>query len=138
MSGGIDLGASMDGLKTAFAAVTGVIRSFGFPNEDANPGDAIVGYPETITFDLTFGRGADRATFPVWVICGLPQDTTTRAFISTLLLGSSDIKDAVDGGDTIPGATVRVADAAIDRVALGPEGNRLWHLSVRFNVDVIL
>ncbi len=132
--GGISLVTAMDGLAAAFLDVTGVDRSFGYPNEDAIVGDALVGYPETIDFDLTFGRGADRATFPVWVICGLVNDATTRAYASDLILGVADVKDQVDGSSTIAGATARVSDCLIERVVL----RELMHLSVRFNVDVIL
>lgn len=132
--GGLNLVTAMDGLAAAFLTATGVTRAFGYPNEDARPGDAIVGYPESVEFDLTFGRGADRVTFPVWVICGESQLTGTRTFVSSLLLGAADIKDQVDGASTISGATVRVADASIDRVEL----QGLMHLSVRFNCDVIM
>lgn len=135
---GIDLTTCMDGLAAAFLTVTGVERSFGYPVEDVVPGDAIVGYPESIEFDLTFGRGADKTTFPVWVICGLVQDASTRAFASALIRDTNDIKAAVDGSDTIAGGTVRITDAAIDRVLVGPTGGQLWHISVRFNAEVIL
>lgn len=131
--GGINLTATMDGLATAFDGVTNSTRAFGYPNEDAQPGDVIVGYPETIELAMTFGRGADKAVFPVWYIGGLSQDKAARDAVSAMLLGSADILDQVDG--TLGGAVqyCAVRTVSFDRVLL--QGSQ--YLSVRFDCEVV-
>ena len=132
--GGINLSATMDALATAFSNVTGVTRAFAWPTEDATPGTAVVGYPlDPDQFAITFGRGADKATFPVWVVAGLVQDEATRDFISALLLGSADVLDKVDGSLGSVVQTAIVINATIERLTVA--GNQ--HLSVRFDVEVI-
>lgn len=129
---GINLVTVMDALATAFASVTGVSRSFGYPNEDARPGDALVGYPTDIDLAVTFGRGMDHAVFPVLVICGLSSDATTRQTASDMLLGSSDVLDLVD--NSVSGASTFVRAAHIQRVEL--QGNQ--YLAVQYDVDVTI
>ncbi len=132
--GGINLSATMDALATAFSNVTGVTRAFAWPTEDATPGTAVVGYPDgDLELVITFQRGADKATFPVWIVCGLVQDEETRDFASALLLGSADIIDAVDGtlGSVVQYASTKLA--RFERVMVAG----MQHLSVRFDVEVV-
>lgn len=129
----LDLTATMDALAAAMLNVTGVTRSFAWPVEDVDVGDAVVGYPtEPIEIGTTFGRGADQTTFPVWVICGMAQDKASRDFAADFISGSTDVSDQVNG--TLSGAVqiAHVARCTIDRLEL----QGLQHLSVRFDIEV--
>ena len=132
--GALNVAATMDALATAFASVGVITNAYGYPVEALNPGEACVGYPDPITFDMTFQRGADEATFPVWVMCGLVADAATRTFVSTIIGSASDVKDAVDGSLSGVVQTCRVTDAAIERVF--PAGGN-QSIAVRFDVEVI-
>ena len=129
--GGIAPGTVMDALATAFSTVDGVTRAFAYPREDPSPGTAIVGYPDgDISLSITFGRGADRGTFVVWVVCGLVQDLATRDVVDTVLSdGAVDVLQALNATSlTIP--TVR---ARFERLDIGG----LQHLAIRFDIEVV-
>ncbi len=95
--GAIDLGASMDAIAAKVPVdLTG--RVYAWPMEEVTPLCAIVGYPDDpINFDETFGRGSDRATFPLFVLVGKPTERTARDVLSAVLTGATGIKDAIDG-----------------------------------------
>jgi len=134
--GRLKVADTMDALATAVATSSLIDAAFGYPVEAVAPGQATVGYPDPIDFDMTFGRGADRATFPVWVMCGLTVDRATRATVDALIAGSADIKAAIE--DHAPAgaySSVRVTDAAIESAPLSTSG--LWALSIRFDCEVI-
>lgn len=67
------------------------------PAEGVREGDAVVGYPqEPIDLTVTFRRGLDRLTVPVYVLCGMPQDATTQTAISGWL-ASGSVVEAIQG-----------------------------------------
>jgi len=132
---GLDCALVMDALATAAATSSLVTAAFGYPTEALLPGQATVGYPESIEFDLTFGRGADKATFPVWVMCGYVVDPATRATVSALIKNAADIKTVIEAHAPAGAySSVRVTDAAIERV-VPLNGSQL--VLVRFDCEVI-
>ena len=136
--GALQLAATMDAI--AAALVTGGIVSSGhayaWPVEALVPGDAIVGYPEDdgIDVDMTFGRGADQAVIPVWVICGLPQDKATRDRVSVLVGSGSSVKGALDG--TLSGL-VSSCVATNPRITTDINAAGLALVAVRFDCEII-
>jgi hypothetical protein len=120
------------------AAVQTVLASgrtaYSWPVEAVVPGDAVVAYPqEPIEISATFKRGQDRCVVPVFVICGLPQDVTTRTAISGWIDDSSSIVTAIEGYAGT-WASVSVMDPLVDEWT--PTGTNPY-LVLRFNVDVI-
>ena len=134
-NGGIDLTAAMDGLAAAVQAVlTGTGHAYAWPVEAVRAGDAVVGYPQDpIEVALTFGRGADRAVFPVFAICGLPQDKATRDAIADIVTAASDWVAAIQSASGV-GSYALVRDCVVD--AWNPDG-RPMQMAVRFNVEVV-
>jgi hypothetical protein len=127
--GALNLTNAMDGAAAAFLNVTGVVRSFGYPNEDQHVGDVYVDFPEgDIEIATHFGRGSDSLTLPVYFICGMVQDKASRD------AASAAIADVLDADGTWSGA-VQVASAA--RCSLGRLAIQgVQHLVVRFEVEV--
>ncbi len=138
MSGAFDLAATNRAI--AAALVTAGIASTGYawPSEGARPGDAVVGYPDSIEFDLTFQRGYDQVRIPFWVLAGLVADESTLDRISDLMAGgASDVKAALEGttlGDVI--SSLRITSATVVPFAVGTQ-TLITYLSVRFEADVI-
>lgn len=134
---GIDLTAVMDGLAAAVDSVLASDKTaYAYPVEDVTVGDAVVGYPQDpIDTAVTFRRGMDRATFPVFLIGGLPQDKGTRDTLADYLTGASSLITAIESYTTgSPWASAAVLTVQIDRYE--PVG-RPPLVAVRFDVDII-
>jgi hypothetical protein len=131
----LNLSAVMTGLAAAVQTVLASGRTaYDHPVEAALPGDAVVAYPaDPIEVSTTFRRGQDRCVVPVYVICGLPQDETTRDAISTWIGDSSSVVTAIEGYSGT-WASVSVMRPLIEGFA--PVGQPP-QLAVRFDVDVI-
>lgn len=130
------LATVMDAIATAASSASGIERSYARPVEAIRPPCVVVGYPEDdIDFDVTFGNGAARATFPVWAVLGLQQDESTHLLLSSL--ATFAVLDAI-GSDPVLLAlgAVRVDGARIEAWDLGSEGRPLVHTAVRFSVEV--
>jgi hypothetical protein len=115
----IVLSTVMDAIAARIVAVGVTKRAYGWPNTAAMPISAIVSYPEDdIEFDVTFGRGSDRAVFPVFIICGGVHDRSSRDVVSGYITGATGIKDALDG--TLGGVvqTARVTGCQVDTITL--------------------
>lgn len=130
------LGATMDALATAMATATGVTNAYGWPVEGIVPPCAVVGYPEPFDLSMTFGRGPDRATFPVWVVVGIQQGKTTRDAASDLIAAVGDVKSTLEADRTLGGVidSLRVVRVGIEAWEL--QGG-LVHTAIRFDIDVI-
>jgi hypothetical protein len=131
----LNLSAVMTGLAAAVQTVLASDRTaYDHPVEGVVPGDAVVAYPqEPIEISTTFRRGQDRCVVPVFVICGLPQDETTRDAVSAWIDDSSSIVTAIEGYSGT-WASVSVMRPLIEGFA--PVGQPP-QLAVRFDVDVI-
>jgi hypothetical protein len=135
---GMDLAAIMDAIAANLETITG-LRVFAYTPETVAPPAAIVGYPERITYDLTYQRGADRATFPIWIVVGLLYTKGARDELSTYLSAGAvgEIKAALDGrlpvDDTPTVQVANVVDAAPDVIRF----NNTPFLAAKLQLDVI-
>lgn len=77
--------------------ITG-LRVFRFPPDKVPNRSFVVGLPDDITFDETYGRGSDAMTFPAWVLLEKTNDRAAFAQLAKHLNGSGldSIKAAVD------------------------------------------
>lgn len=134
--GALNLASVMADLATAVQTVLASGRTaHGWPVESLQPGDAIVGYPEgDQPITGTFGRGMDRVKVPVWVICGLVQDSSTRTAVSGWVDDSSSVVTAIQGFASSYWGSARVESYAIDRFE--PVGGSPL-VVIRFTVDVL-
>jgi len=130
---GIDLSATMDAIANELIDAGVVTRAYPYPVESVQPPCVVVAYPEAITFDLTFGRGADVATYPVYFITGLTTDKTARDALSDILAGVGSIKATLDGdlGGVVQSA--RVTDASVESVTVAG----VTYIAAKFNLEVI-
>lgn len=104
---------------------------FDYPVESVSPPCAVVGYPTTTEFDVTFKRGGDRFVFPVWVMVGKTTSGDARDRLSAILDDATSVKATLDGAHDF--GSVRVTDASIEEVAVGG----VSYLSAKFDVEVL-
>lgn len=122
---------TMDGLA-ALALTSGLPNNvYAFPVPNITTPCTVIGYPTQIDFDLTFGRGSDRASLPVWVVVGTTGNKDARDRLSAILADTSSIKSAFDGNQSF--GSVRVVDARITEITVGA----INYLAVEFTIDVI-
>jgi hypothetical protein len=79
--------AVMDEVAAKLNTITG-LRVFAYPAAKLPLPGGIVGLPEEIEFDQTYGRGSDASTFPVWVMVGRADDRAAAAQLQPYLNGS--------------------------------------------------
>jgi hypothetical protein len=130
---------ALKSVMTALAAAAQTVldsgrTAFSRPVEGVVSGDVVVGYPtDPLDISATYQRGMDRATVPLWRVCGLPQDESTQDAVSAAIAGASDLITAIEGyagtWDSVSVMTVQVE--TLELVGLPPQ------VALRFNVDVI-
>lgn len=108
-------------------------RVYDWPSESITVPAALVGYPESMTFDITFGRGADQATFPVWLVVGRASDRNSRDALSALIKDATGIKGVLDGdlGGAVQSA--RLTELTVETVTIGS----VDYLSAKGMVEVV-
>lgn len=127
--GKVDLATTMDAIAAALVTGGTVTKAYGWPHPTVQKQQAVVGYPTEGTLGFTFQRGGDRVTLPVWVICGLPGEESTRDYLSTLLGASDDVKTVIEAALS----SVEVNEPRIEVYeATGGE-----YMAVRFDCDVL-
>lgn len=129
--GALDMSGTMDALAAAIPDGA-TMRKHPYPMDAVEPPCAVVGYPTSIQFDMTFGRGADEATFPVWFFVGVASTLAARDACSDVLAGAKDIKAALEAA-TGPFSSVHVTEAEVEGQKVGD----ITYLSVRFDCEVI-
>lgn len=111
-------------------------RVYDWPTLTVNPPCLVVGYPTSLTFDATYGRGADRATFPVWVVLGRVDARSTRDVLGDYL-GPVDnvtsVKSVLDGDLDGSCQSARVTAATVEAVNI----SGVDYQSIRFDLDVL-
>lgn len=137
--GQMNLAGTMTAIANALKNGGVVARAWDWPNSVVQRGQAVVGYPEAVEFDVTFGRGLERATFPVWVIAGLANEERTRDELSRLISGATDVKDALESAS--PGgvySSLRVIDCRVETYDATPDAEkRTYYVSARFDCEVL-
>lgn len=128
----LQLAATMQAIADTIVSEGVTTRAYAWPSGQIQPPCAIVGYPEQIDFDATFGRGSDRAVFPVWMVCGNVSDRTARDVLSGYITGATGIKDALDGNLGGAVQTARVTDCQVEKTTIGA----VEYISARFDIEV--
>jgi len=115
----MNVGVVADQLAARLGTIAG-LRVFAYPPDSLQPPAAVVGYPETISYDETYGRGSDRLTLPVVVVDGKVSDRATRTRLAAYAdgTGAKSVKAVVESGTYTAFDTVRVAAAEFDVVAI--------------------
>lgn len=91
----------MDEIGQKLAAIP-KLRVYQYNVDKLPPPGAIVGLPETIDFDATYGRGSDSLTIPVWVMVARASAQAAGAQLAAYLdgTGARSVKAAVDSSST--------------------------------------
>lgn len=105
----------MDELGDALDNIGG-LRVYRYPPDNIQPPAAVVAYPDSLTFDETYGRGMDSMVVPVVVIVGKVSDRASRNRLSRYCdgAGSESIKATLDGHEYTACDSVTVATAEFD------------------------
>jgi len=129
----LSVAAAMTAIAAKLVSESVVTVAYDWPNRVVQKGQAVVGYPTTVEFDLTFGRGLESVVLPVWVICGYPGDESTRDEVSRLIASATDVKDALDGtlGSTVSG--LRVTDCRVESYGEAPG----TFVAIRFDCEIL-
>lgn len=108
------LAAIRDGLATRLATISG-LEAFDTAPGQVNPPAAVVGGPERIEYDLTYGRGADTYLISVMVYASRADQSSGQELLDGYLAGAgaTSIKAAIEADPTLGGAadTARVTMA---------------------------
>lgn len=129
----MNLADVMDEIATRLDTLAG-LRVFAHPPGSVTPPAAIVAYPETYTFDATYGRGMDRLTLPVVLVVGKASDRAARDALAAYVDGSgaSSIKALIEGGTYTTFHTVRVNGVEFDPITIG--GTE--YIAALFDLDI--
>lgn len=129
----MDLGEVMQAVSDRLDTIDG-LRCFPYPPGTVSPPAAVVSFPDTITFDETYGRGMDRMTLPVVVVVGRPTDRSTRDALALYCNGSgaSSVKAVLESGAYSEFHTVRVTGIEFDVVSIGGTD----YMAAMFDLDI--
>lgn len=119
----------MDGLATLAEPLTPQV--YAFPPLSVTPPCVVIGYPTMIDYDETFVRGSDRFELPVWFMVAQAGTLAARDAVFDVMTDVASIKGRFDGNHAF--GSVRVTDAAIEEVSVGP----IQYLSAKFTVDIV-
>lgn len=128
----VDLADVMAAIGVRLATIDD-LNVFAFPPKSAQPPFAFVNFPESIDFDLTARRGADRITLQVFVGVSDQVDEAVRDAICEFAAASGDrsVKAAIEGGEV--GSSVRVQSADFGSISLASG----TYAGVIFQLDIV-
>jgi hypothetical protein len=123
----------MQELAIQLDTITG-LRVHAYLADSINAPAAVVGLPETYTFDETYGRGMDRITLPVMVLVGKVVDRTVVERLGRYMdgSGSASVKAVLEAGTYTAFDTCRVVDIVTDVIEVA----RVEYWAATFNVDI--
>lgn len=127
----LDLSAVMDAVAANVPEAL-TKRAYAWPVETVSPPCAVVGYPTSIDFDATFGRGSDKVVMPLWFVVGAVSDKAARDALSAVIAGADAVKDSLDGDLSGTVQTCRVTDCQIDQLLIGA----ITYLTARFTLEI--
>jgi hypothetical protein len=129
----MNLAAVMDELGDAVDKIVG-LRVYRWPPGKVTPPAAIVDYPETLTFDRTYGRGTDDMIVPIVVVVGKASVRGARDRLARYCRGdgSSSIKTAVEGHPFTSCDDARVAGIDFDVVTIAA----IEYVAALFTVEI--
>jgi len=111
------------------------LRVYAYPPDVAQPPAAIVTYPETYTYDATYGRGMDRIeNLPVVLLVGKVSDRASRDKVAQYVNGSgaTSVKTVLESGTYTAFDSVRVASVTFDIIAIAS----VEYLGATFILDI--
>lgn len=113
--------------------ITG-LRVYPYPPDALAAPAAIIGYPDSIDFDMTWGRGVDSMTIPVYLVVDRNWDraTYTRIADFTAGTGSSSLKALLQTKPNVAYSTARVRSISHSVIAVA--GLEYWVAT--FLVDI--
>lgn len=119
----MNLSNVMDAIATRLDVITG-LRVYAYPDGNVQPPAAVVAMPEAITFDDTYGRGADRMTLPVVLLVSGSVPRTARDALGAYCDGSGakSVKACLEGGGYTAFDSVRVTGIDFDVYEVGAVG----------------
>lgn len=125
-----DIGTAMDQIGTALGTITG-LRVFDFPPKSAQPPFAFVDMPD-LDYDLTMGRGHDRASFNVVVAVADVVDRAARDAISVYAAasGASSVKAVLDAASIGSSRRVTAVEFRPVQLAAGTYAGAIFTLDV--------
>lgn len=128
-----NLAAVMDGIAAALVAAGVTTRAHAYPAESLEPPCVVVGYPDSIEFDLTYQRGADRAEIPVYFVLGRVTERSARDQLAAVISGATGIKETLDGDLGGLVQTLRVTDMRVLNLQVAAAS----YLAARFDAEVV-
>ena len=116
----MNLGEVMQAVADRIDTIAG-LRVYAYPPDTVNAPAAVVTYPDTYTYDATYGRGMDRLELPVVVLIGKVSDRASRDNLSRYVDGSgaASIKQVLESGTYTAFDSCRVTGAEFDVIAIG-------------------
>lgn len=129
----MNLADVMEELAAKLSVIDG-LNVFAYPPDAVPEPAAIVGYPETIDFDQTYVRGADRMTLPVLVVVGKYTDVGTRDLLAKYCNGSgpASVKVAIESAEYSSCDSVVVTTADFDVLRIGGTD----YMAALFTLDI--
>lgn len=132
----MDLGSVMDELGSALGTIAG-LHVYPFSALTVHTPAAVVGFPESIEYDVAMGRGCDRIMLPVTVVVGQIADARRiKAALEQYASGSPAspaVKHVIENYSYTSCDTVRVQGAKFDAVQIGGQD----YVAIQFEVEVI-
>lgn len=129
----MDLANVMDDLGQALGRIEG-LRVFPYWTDRLTPPAAIVGWPDPLTYDATYGRGSDRTEIPVYVAVGKANARSARDLLARYADGSGthSVKAAVESHEATSYDSARVIRAEFDVLTVAS----VDYLAATFYVDL--
>jgi len=129
----MNLAAVMDAVSTRLDTIAN-LRCFAYPPAKLTPPAAVVSYPETYTFDETYGRGSDRMTLPVVLVVGRVSDRSARDELGAYCngTGARSVKAVLQSGTYTAFDSLRVVSIDFDVVSIAG----VDYLAALFDLDI--
>lgn len=130
----MDIKAVMEEVAERLDTIAG-LRVFDHPQKAITPPVAFVTYPDTYTYDETYGRGTDRLSLGVWVSVGDVYSKGARDALSEYTAGSGakSVKAVLDGDGYDSCDEVTVQQVEFDPVTIGAT----TYMGAMFTLDVV-
>ncbi|MEU7817062.1 hypothetical protein [Pseudonocardia sp. NPDC049154] len=130
----MNLAAVMDDLGEALKTIEG-LRVFPYWAESVQVPAAVIGWPDPLTYDVAFARGADQVELPVICLVGKVDARTARDRAAAYANGSgpSSVKAAIEAHTPTAYSTVRVARCEFGTYIVAS----VEYLAATFFLDII-
>lgn len=130
----MNLNSVMDALGAQLDTIAG-LRVFDYPADHVSPPAAVLGLPDDITYDETYGRGSDKITMPLLIVVGRASDRAARDTLAAYADGSgaSSVKAVLEAGTYTAFHTIRVMRAEFDQVRIAGAD----YLAALFDLDIL-